>query len=65
MIIKKCPFCGNNNLSIGKSVENKTYEMYSFIHHCNDMIINSTWKRTKKELIELWNKRVTDYDLYD
>ena len=58
MKIENCPFCGNNNLSIGTSLENKTYEVYSFLHHCTSgIIISSPWKKTKEELIDMWNKR--------
>lgn len=54
--LKKCPFCG------GKA-EMFNYSEGEWLVHCtvcNGMV--EKWRKTKKEAIDQWNRRLNDED---
>ena len=63
MEIKKCPFCGGE-AKIEEFYEFDGYqgESASYLVYCSgcDCILTTHKNSTKKEIIELWNRRVDD-----
>lgn len=49
--LKPCPWCGK------VPILHRSYSKYLLLHNCDVIKSNIGWKKSKRELVELWNNQ--------